>query len=379
MFLFFLSISMLMPTLPLYLIDLGAGPVEVGLVIGIFSFGVLVARPFVGKAVDTRGRRPIMVLGSLLALAVAPGYMVFSAFSALIAVRLVHGAGLSAFTSATTTLMADLSPPDRRTEFLGYLSTSSIVAFAFGPVVGIEIVNRIGYGFLFASIGVIAFLSAVLGSLISEPQHDGDGQEPIDYRQAILRRKVLVPTVTLLLVTLTLGGSFTFLPILLEETLDFNIGAFFLTYAVASFFIRLNAGPISRRLGDGPMVWSGLIIYGLGSAMLPWVVGWKSLVVVACVMALGFGIYQPAVYSFVTNAASERTRGMVLSFFLGAFDLGMSLGGLAAGPLVAVAGIPTMLRLAGFVPVIAGVVFVVYLGWKPSADTCETPGEVIIR
>ena len=79
----------------------------------------------------------------------------------------------------------------------------------------------------------------------------------------------------------------------------------------------------------------------------------RVLAVAGAWVVLGFGIYQPAVYSFVTNAASERTRGMVLSFFLGAFDLGMSAGGLAAGGLVAIAGIPAMLRIMAIVPVIA--------------------------
>jgi MFS family permease len=41
---FFASIGLLIPTLPLYVRDLGGSPIDVGLIVGIFSFGVLVVR-----------------------------------------------------------------------------------------------------------------------------------------------------------------------------------------------------------------------------------------------------------------------------------------------------------------------------------------------
>ncbi|HWC05935.1 MAG TPA: MFS transporter, partial [Gemmatimonadota bacterium] len=57
---FFLSVSMLVPTLPLYVRSLGGDPVQIGIVVGSFSIGVLIVRPWVGHAVDSRGRRPTL-------------------------------------------------------------------------------------------------------------------------------------------------------------------------------------------------------------------------------------------------------------------------------------------------------------------------------
>lgn len=372
---FFLSLSMLLPTLPLYLRDLGSDPVEVGIVVGVFSFGVLVVRPVVGKAVDTRGRRPVLLLGSLVAAAVAPLYLATGVL-ALVAVRVVHGAGLSAFTSASTTLVTDLSPPERRTEFLGYLSTSSILAFAFGPVIGVELVERFGYGVLFAAIGGTALASGAAGAALRCPPPEPPKDGPPDYRSAILRREIVLPTVTLLLVTLAHGGAFTFLPIHLEHRLAFNLGAFFLVYSGASLVVRLAAGRISRRWGDGPMIWGGLAVYAAGLAMLPFVHGWGTMSAAAVLFGVGFGAYQPAVYGLVANAASDETRGMVFSVFLGAFDLGMSLGGLVSGPVVAWIGVPALLGALAIVPLAAAAVFVTAMGWRPSPEAPTIPCEV---
>lgn len=362
---FFLSLSMLIPTLPLYVRDLGGSPVEVGLVVGIFSLGVLVVRPLVGKAVDVRGRRPLLMLGSGIVVAMAPLYAAFTAIAALLVIRVVHGAGLSAFTTASTTLVTDLAPPERRTEFLGYLSSASILAFAIGPLIGVELAYRVGYGALFLAIGACALVSLACGALLDRAPRDRGPNGPVDYRAAIVRPEVLIPTATLLLVTLAHGGTFTFLPILLEERLAFNFGFFFLVYSGASLVVRLGAGRISRRWGDGPMVWGGLTLYAAGLAAIPLVSGATSMTVAAVLFGLGFGTYQPAVYGIVANVAEDRTRGMVFSVFLGAFDLGIALGGLVAGPIVAWAGIPALLYGLVLVPLVAAALFVATLGWRP--------------
>lgn len=369
---FFLSVSMLLPTVPLYVRDLGGDPIQVGLVVGAFSVGVLLARPFVGRAVDTRGRRPLLLLGSLLAAAMAPLHLL-TAIGLLVVVRILHGAGLSAFTSASTALAADYAPRERRTEMLGWLSVSSILAFAIGPVIGLEIANRLGWPALFAAVAVAALASAGCGAFLPPPPSDRLSGPRVDYRAAIVRRQVLAPTVTNLLVTAAHGAAFTFVPILFQERLAFNFGLFFLVYAGASLLVRLLAGRLSRRVGDGPMVWGGLAVYALGLACLPFVHGAASMAMAAILLGLGFGTYQPAIYGLIANASTDRSRGMVFSVFLGAFDAGMSLGGLAGGPVVALFGIPALLGGLTVVPLLAAAIFVGWLGWRPAPDAeCET-------
>jgi MFS family permease len=371
---FFLSVSMMLPTIPLYVRDLGGSPVQVGLVVGVFSFGVLAVRPLVGRAVDRRGRRPALIVGAALAALASPLYVVLTAIPLLIAVRIVHGAGLSAFTSASTTLVADLAPADRRTEFLSYFSVSGIVAFALGPVIGIELAQRFGYPAVFLAISLCGLRSAWFGAAITRDSGPPHGTGEVDYRSAILRREVLVPTATLLLVTLAHGGTLTFLPLLLERQLAFNMGFFFLTYSAASLLARLVAGRVSRTVSEGPMIWSGLVLYGAGLALLPLVSGVGSMVLASVVAGIGFSVYQPAAYALVANAASDRTRGMVFSVFLGAFDLGMSAGGFVAGPIVAWFGIPALLYGLALVPMVAAVLFVILLGPRPSPSRTALAG-----
>jgi predicted MFS family arabinose efflux permease len=305
----------------------------------------------------------------------SPLYIWLTGLAALIAVRIFHGIGLSAFTSGSTTLVADLSPPGRRTEFLGYLSTAGILAFALGPLAGIEIVERWGFRALFFAVTACALAALACGAGLSSRPRPPARTSRADYRKALVRRDVLVPTATLLMVTLAHGGLFAFVPILLEDRLSFDFGLFFVAYAAASLVIRLVVGRIARLWGDGPLVWAGLALYAAGLALVPLVHDRLSMVLPAVLLGVGFGAYQPAVYGIVANAASDRTRGMVLSMFLAAFDAGMSLGGLVSGPVVASHGIPTLLHGLSVVPLAAAAVFVVGLGWMPAPCPSAEAGD----
>lgn len=116
------------------------------------------------------------------------------------------------------------------------------------------------------------------------------------------------------------------------------------------------------------MVWGGLILYSAGMVLLPRIEGVGSMILGATALGVGFGLYQPAVYGLVANAASDRTRGMVFSAFLGAFDLGIALGGLISGLVVARLGIPDLLTGLSVVPLAAAILFVAALGWQPEPE-----------
>jgi MFS family permease len=363
------------PTLPLYVRSLGGDPIQIGIVVGSFSIGVLIVRPWVGHAVDSRGRRPTLLMGVLMVAAVSPLYIWFTGLAAMIGVRILHGIGLSAFTSGSTTLVADLAPPGRRTEFLSYLSTAGILAFALAPIAGIEIAERWGFRALFLAVTACALVSLACGAGLSRWPRPPIRTSRADYRNALVRREVLVPTATLLMVTLAHGGLFAFVPILLEDRLSFDFGLFFVAYAAASLVIRLVVGRIARVWGDGPLVWTGLALYGAGMALVPFVRDSLTMIVPAVLLGIGFSAYQPAVYGIVANAATDRTRGMVLSIFLAAFDAGMSLGGLVSGLVVAIYDIPTLIFGLSVVPFAAVAVFVAGLGWLPAPCPQAETGE----
>src|SRR4051794_11644947 len=89
-----LSVGAVLPVLPRYVKGpLDAGNIAVGIVIGSYAITGLIGRPFAGRLADTRGRRPAVILGSLLASAAGFLYLVPAGLPGLIFARPSLGLG----------------------------------------------------------------------------------------------------------------------------------------------------------------------------------------------------------------------------------------------------------------------------------------------
>lgn len=55
-FFIFLGFQMTLPTVPLFVEHLGGSEQSIGIITGIFTFSALLLRPYVGHALEKRGR-----------------------------------------------------------------------------------------------------------------------------------------------------------------------------------------------------------------------------------------------------------------------------------------------------------------------------------
>ena len=120
--LFWSSMGSLLPTLPLYIEHVGATKQQIGIVMGSFAIGLLLSRPWLGKTADRRGRKIVLLIGTLIA-AIAPfGFLVVKSIPLLMVLRAFHGISIAAFTTGYLALVADLSDETNRGEVIGYMS-----------------------------------------------------------------------------------------------------------------------------------------------------------------------------------------------------------------------------------------------------------------
>ncbi|MEM8779631.1 MAG: MFS transporter, partial [Cyanobacteria bacterium P01_G01_bin.49] len=156
--LFWISLTTLLPILPIYIADLGGTKAQVGLVMGSFAIGLLVSRTGLGYLADTRSRKLILRIGTLVA-GIAPlGYLALPSVFPLMAVRAVHGVSVAAFTTGYSALVVDLSPPKQRGELIGYMSLVTPIGMGIGPALGGFLQESFGYTTLFITSASFGFL-----------------------------------------------------------------------------------------------------------------------------------------------------------------------------------------------------------------------------
>jgi len=353
--LFFTSLASLLP-ITTYTESIGGSESQVGLVMSAFAVGVLLFRPLVGKSVDSMGRKIVLIAGVVIFIISPLIYLKITSVHALLPVRLFHGLGLAAFGTASITLITDAAPTSYRTEVISYTGMVNTIAFAAGPTLGFFIVGEWGYPALFVFASATAGICFVLSLFLHETRAKTTQKESLNYFRVIKRRKILVAASIILLVGLVHGGVMFFIPTFLTK-ITINQGLFFTVYGLTALMIRGVVGPITNRIGRGPLLVSSLLLLSGGVFMLSRISHSGLVLLSAAVYGLGFGSHQPTLTALVADNTEEETRGKIFSFYYGGFDLGVSAAGFVLGKVAEIYGIENMFILCSVIMLTATLIF----------------------
>ena len=203
---YFIALGALLPTLPVYVEDeLGGGSVAVGVTVGVFAVSAALLRPLAGRLGDTRGRRILVIGGSLVMGVSVLAYTLVDSIAALVALRLLTGAGEAAMWVGAATAIQDMAPDDRRGEAASYFSVALYAGLAFGPLVGEGLRDSAGFHAVWIFAGCCGLIACALG--FGTPRDVR--REPQPFR--LLHPAALGPGAILLLGMLPFIGFATFI------------------------------------------------------------------------------------------------------------------------------------------------------------------------
>jgi len=135
-FLDLLGFGIIIPILPYYTRSFPGGTeFVIGLLAASYSATQFVFAPLLGSLSDRVGRRPVLVIslfGSVVAWTV---FGLASALWLLFLARMLAGA-MGGNISTAQAYVADVTPPERRAEALGYIGAAFGLGFIFGPGIG---------------------------------------------------------------------------------------------------------------------------------------------------------------------------------------------------------------------------------------------------
>jgi MFS family permease len=366
--LFWTSLTLLLPTLPAYIEDLGGTTQQVGWVMGSFAIGLLASRTYLGNLADHRSRKLVVLIGALVVGLAPLGYAVMQTVVPLAAVRAFHGVSVAAFTTGYSALVVDLSPREQRGELIGYMTLAVPVGMAIGPAVGGFWAVSMGHGSLFllsATLGGLAFVlasqlkndtAAVQATLSRAGDTAVSGRS---FWQLLQTSSLLIPSLILLLIGLLFGTLVSFLPLFMREiAVDLNAGVFYSAAAIASFATRIFAGKASDRFGRGLFITFSLICYGVSMVLLTQAQHPSEFLVAAALEGTGGGVLIPMVIALISDRSYPNERGRVYSICMGGFDVGIAIAGPILGAVAIELGYRSMFGLAGSLAGIALLLFV---------------------
>ena len=356
----FMIFEMLLPTLPLFVTNIGGGPSQVGLVTGIFMVSAILIRPFAGLLAAKFDKKLLLIFGITVIALSTGAYYLAENLTALLAIRLVHGAGFGLVTTYFATLAAEIIPKERRGEGIGYFGVGETVAISIGPMVGIMTLELYDFQRLFLGGMSIMFLAVFMAFFIKRaPQgKERDRQEKVKFK--LVEKRVLVPALLILLVGIAAGGIMSFFSLYALEKEFTHVGLFFLLIAAASFIVRLISGKLFDSYGPAIILIPGSVLSAAGLLMLYTAVSDSMIFAAAIMYGFGFGAIFPAIQTWCINLVEEHEHEDAMASFFNFFDLGIGGGSFVLGLIAAVGSYQSIFI---FTALIYGVFLVLYVGY----------------
>jgi MFS family permease len=343
---FFVYIGMLIPIVPLFIEGpLDAGEFGIGMTIAVFALAAIMARPFLGRLADRYGRRVLMVGGATVAGLSGIGSSQVSEFWQLLVLRGLTGIGEAAMFVGAATLIADMSPRDRRAEGASYFSVAVFGGIGMGPIIGEAVLNDTNFERGFFVAGLLAFVSAGLALFAParvEPIEAIDdtiaSAAPATGRRRLIHPAAIMPGLVLAAGVAAFASFGAFVPEYSRSVGLASSGGLFAVYALVSILVRVFGATLPERLGPRRAVTIALSNVLIGLAILAAFPTVPALWVAAVFVGIGMAFNYPSLLALTVNRASDSDRAWAVSSFTMFFEVGSVAGGLLIGAFAEAVG-----------------------------------------
>ncbi|RFB17079.1 MFS transporter [Bacillus sp. HNG] len=359
-FFIFLGFQMTLPTIPLFVEQLGGNDQLIGLVVGFFTFSALLIRPFAGHQLEKRGRRFVYLLGLSIFVLSVGSYGIISSLFFLFLFRIIQGVGWGFSTTASGTIATDLIPANRRGEGMGYFGLFGNIALAFGPSLGLTLAGTISFTKLFSICAILGLVALILSSRIHYKKIEPVKENPRKWD--FYEETALPPSILLFFITVTFGGIAAFLPIYTLQKEIPGIEWYFLIFAVALMISRTFAGRLYDLKGHRAIFAPGAILIVIAMILLAWLPSSLVLYIAAFLYGLGFGALQPALQAWAVQTAPVHRKGMANATFFSSFDLGVGIGAITFGQLSHLLGYHSIYIASAFSVLISILLYFIWIG-----------------
>ena len=334
-FLSLIAVGAYLPVLPHYIKGpLDYGSLAVGFTIGAFGFTSLAARPIAGHYADSRGRRPVVAVGALLAAAAGVLHFIHAGLPGLIVARLVLGAGEGTVFTAGATWVVDLAPRDRRARVIGLYGLAVWGGLSSGPLIGSALLHAARFDAVWAFCAISPFVGAIVALAVPDPFRP-TGQAR---RGSLIVRESVHPGLVLAMATVGYAAMASFIVLTLNSRGIGHGPTAFAAFAVTVVVTRLAGGDLPDRIGPVRCATGAAAVSAVGLALIALAGSLAVALAGAVCMGLAFALIYPSLSLVVVNGVADSRRGAALGTFTAFFDIGFLIGGPLTGLAASLGG-----------------------------------------
>lgn len=357
------SLSLLLPFLPLYVQQLGvtsqAAVVQWSAVaFGATFFGTALTAPIWGRLADRYGRKPMLVRAAIGMAVVMSMIGLARDVTDLVVLRLIAGL-IGGYASASIVMIGSQVPKEKAGWALGVLSTGALSGNLIGPLVGGFLPEFVGIRGTFFVGGAMIAVAAITTILLIREDFDRASDGARRHRGTRIERgSSRWPVIAALLSTamMVLLANMSIEPIItvyighLGVPLDDQAriaGVIMACSALGSILTAARLGALADRVGSWNVIIGCLLLTGAVMVPQAFVTQWWQLAILRGLMGMTIAGLLPAIAKLIRHSVEEHNTGKVLGYLQSAQISGQVIGPLIGGQVGAHFGLHPVFLVTG--------------------------------
>lgn len=328
-----------------------------GLSASIFVIGAMFTRLLVGKWIGRLGYKKTLTIGLVFMTVMAFFYFAISSLAFMLVVRFLHGAFFGISMISTTTIVADIVPPERRGEGMGYFILSNTIATAIGPFLAMFLGRYGSYSLMFIICSGTMVLSVLTLPLLSLRDIVLTEEQKRDLCGFKLRNCIepgVVPiSIVSLLFFLCYTSIISFISVYSKQINLSEVATyFFVIFAAVNLVSRPYAGRRFDKKGENSIMYIAIPIFTIGLFVFSRMNSALTLILSAVLIGIGFGSMVACTQAIIVKITPRHRLGMANSTFFVLSDLGVGGGPLIVGLLIPYAGYRGIFLIAAGISIV---------------------------
>ena len=335
----FIDMFSQLPIIAPFANSIGATPIIVGSVIGIYSFSNMLGNVLSGIWVDKFGSKRILASSMIVAGVLVFMYTYVTNPTQLLALRFLHGFAAGFIVPAAFAAIGRNDETETSGKKMSHSGAAIGVAAIIGPAMGAILSNRLGTEWLFYIVSIILTLVGFVSLIMIKSQpmkvKEINRQDAIGF-SFIKSPEIQFSYVTIFLLLLMQGLLTYTMPLKVQE-LDLSsemTGIYLSVFGiVAILFFLLPSNRIFDHVNNRWLMYIGLFIIALSVFSLGMSTTSSSLFLSMGFYGIGFALLFPSTSKTIMECTNSLNRGKAFGVYYACFSLGVITGSFLGGIL----------------------------------------------
>ena len=327
--------------LPIYILkELGGNLAQAGLAMTLFMISAIAVRPFSGLIIEKLGIRKTLIVSGIFFSLFSLAYLLADQLTTLFIIRFLHGIWFSILTTVCVPVVNQFIPEQRKGEGMGYYVMSVNLGIVLGPLIGLSLIEYWSYFQITTLLIALVFIGFAFCLMIPVKESENIIQTIPEKKglalSDVVEKKALPVAVLAALTSFSYASIMSFIaPFAASKNLMAYASLFFVVFAISMMSLRPITGKIYDRKGPQYVIYPALLIFSLGLFLLSQIQTLGGFLLAAVLIGIGFGSAQPCIQTLAIQRAPKHRIGYATSTFYTFYDVGIAVGSLLIGALIA--------------------------------------------